>query len=347
MSKVLITGAAGFLGRELARFLLSQETSLDIAQVGLTDVCDAPPELSDLDARASFHKANIVESPELLDDLITPETDIVYILHGIMSSQSEADFDLGFAVNVTSVLAVLNKIRACSSERVDRGEQLCKVVLTSSVAVFGGVSVLPEVGPSELNAATPESSYGTAKLTCELWIQDFSRRRYLNGIAVRVPTVTIRPGKPTGAASSYVSGVLREPLQGLASVCPVSPETKAWVCSPRVVIRNLAHAIRVLERPETHLPKYSRTLNLPGTTISVTEQLEALSAVEPSARSLVTFSNDKAVQNIVDTWATKVDCRLADSLGFEPADPLDRTLADFIATLPQRSTETLTSRHAA
>jgi nucleoside-diphosphate-sugar epimerase len=183
-------------------------------------------------------------------------------------------------------------------------------VFASSVAVFGG-AMPPVVGDS--TTPTPQSSYGVQKLIGELLIGDCTRRGMVDGRSVRLPTIVVRPGKPNAAASSFASGIIREPLAGVDAACPVAPDTALWVSSPAVAIANLVHAHEVRAGDW----RGERSLNLPGITIRVEQMLDALEAIGgKAARARVMMRPDARIRAIVDTWPARFDTARADALGF-------------------------------
>jgi nucleoside-diphosphate-sugar epimerase len=228
--------------------------------------------------------------------------DSVFHLAAVVSAAAEADFNLGLRVNLDGTRALLEALR---------GEgRRPKVVFSSSVAVFGGA--LPVV-VDDTTTPTPQSSYGVQKLIGELLVGDYSRKGYVDGRAVRLPTIVVRPGKPNAAASSFASGIIREPLAGVAAVCPVDPDTEMWVLSPAAAIANLLHAHELPAERWTG----PRSLSLPGITVSVRAMLEALAAVGgAAARARVGMQPDPQIGAIVRTWPARFDTARADAMGF-------------------------------
>ena len=185
-----------------------------------------------------------------------------------------------------------------------------KVVFTSSVAVYGGQ--LPDL-VQDTTALNPQSSYGAQKAIGELLLNDFSRKGFVDGRVLRLPTISVRPGKPNKAASSFASGIIREPLNGEAAVCPVSPELRLWLLSPRRAIDSL---IAGHELSAESLGNY-RTINLPGLSVSVGEMVSALEQVAGTdVVSRISFTPDPAIERIVKSWPAAWDVRRAQALGF-------------------------------
>ncbi|KAK2739082.1 hypothetical protein FQN55_009615 [Onygenales sp. PD_40] len=312
MPSILITGAGGFVGQELAASLLT--TTPPDTTLTLTDVISAPP----IPPSATAHSSRVTSiqadltSHDVVDNLLTPSHryDVIYILHGIMSSGSEANFDLGMTVNLFATQYILDRLR-----KVMPG---VKVIYTSSLAVYGPTE--PGFVINEQNLPQiPTSSYGTEKMVVELLVNDYSRRGFIDGRSVRLPTVTVRAGAPTQAASSFASGILREPLNGTKSVLPVPRETVLWICSPYTVVRNLIHAKDV---PGEAFGD-SRSVNLPGLKVSVQEMLDVLEEVGgKEKRGLVEEKYDEEIDRIVQGWSPNFDIAWARKLGFHEDVPL-------------------------
>jgi nucleoside-diphosphate-sugar epimerase len=307
--KVLITGGAGFLGQRLARQLLargeltgSQGEVQNIDQLVLVDVVPA----NDFgDKRVRVVTGDIADGA-LLRQVIDTDTSSIFHLAAIVSGQAEADFDLGMRINLDASRLLLDIARELGHKP--------KVVFTSSVAVYGGK--LPDV-VQDSTALNPQSSYGTQKAIGELLLNDFSRRGFVDGRVLRLPTISVRPGKPNKAASSFASGIIREPLNGEASVCPVLPEVRLWLLSPG---RAIAALIAGHELPAQAFGN-SRTVNLPGLSVSVGEMVAALEKVAgPVPVARITFAPDPAVERIVNGWPGAWDVTRAKSLGLA-ADP--------------------------
>ncbi|WP_323937144.1 D-erythronate dehydrogenase [Aeromonas hydrophila] len=301
--QIIITGGGGFLGQKLARALL--HSSLPFSELLLVDI-QAPPALAD--SRVRCLQADLT-APGVAESLISERTTVVYHLAAIVSSHAEQDFDLGWQVNLDTTRSLLE---ACRHARPG-----IRFVFTSSLAVYGGP--LPEL-VNDGTALTPTSSYGTQKAMGELLVNDYSRKGYVDGLALRLPTICVRPGKPNRAASSFVSSIIREPLQGEVTVCPVSPELRLWLSSPATVVANFLLAAT--------LPKGDgRSINLPGISVTVGEMLTALTqAGGQAARDRVQFAADPAIERIVASWPGRIDNQRATALGFMA----DRTFADII-----------------
>lgn len=301
---ILITGAGGFVGQELATGLLSSSPDISVT---LSDVA-APRIPAGQEARVKSVKADLT-SHEVVDSLISENHgfDTIYLLHGIMSSGAEANFELGLKVNFDATRYILDRLRQVSPG--------VKVIFTSSLAVYGPAP--PGFVITETNfPPVPSSSYGSQKLMIETLLTDYSRRGFLDGRCVRLPTVTVRAGKPTQAASSFVSDIIREPFNGNKAFLPVSPKTEVWVCSPYTVIKNLILAGEISKEKFAAGPA-GRSVNLPGLKVSVQEMLDALEQIGgKEKRALIEERHDQSVDQIVRTWSPNFDTARAKELGF-------------------------------
>ncbi len=304
--KIVITGGAGFLGQLLIRALLergrltrSDGVEADIEQIVAVDQTQSGRLV--VDDRLGYVVGDIGQ-PHFLSHVLAADTGSVFHLAAVVSGAAEADFDLGMRVNLDGTRALLD---AC---RTQKG--MPRLVFASSVAVFGGT--LPAVVTDDTTPA-PQSSYGVQKLVGELLVGDYSRKGFIDGRAVRLPTIVVRPGKPNAAASSFASGIIREPLAGETAVCPVEPDTAMWLLSPAAAIRNLIHAH---ELPAAAWGE-RRALNLPGLALTVREMIEALRAVGGDAAvERIRWQPDERIRAIVRTWPARFDTRRADALGF-------------------------------
>lgn len=314
--RILITGGGGFLGQSVARALL--------ARGGLAGEPGAPAQLTDLvlfdqafpalrfeDQRVTYVTGDLLDRA-LLDRTCERAPDAVFHLASVVSAGAEADFDLGMRVNLDGMRTLLE---ACREQKAQP-----KIVFTSSVAAFGGA--LPDT-VVDTTAATPQSSYGTQKVIGELLINDYTRKGYIDGRAVRLPTIVVRPGKPNRAASGFMSNILREPLNGESAVCPVAPEAQMWILSPQRAVDALIHA---MELPAGAWGG-NRTLNVPGITVSVEEALTALARIAGAdARERVRFERDPAIEKIVLSWPVRFSTERADRLGFRADHTIDEII---------------------
>ncbi|EJT53304.1 hypothetical protein A1Q1_05267 [Trichosporon asahii var. asahii CBS 2479] len=313
---VLITGAGGWLGGLLASQLLSDPKTPNLKLI-LADIVEPKVPAKAPSGSVKTLKADLCD-PAAIDSLFTTEygtPDTVYCMHGIMSRGSEDNFDLGLRVNVDSVHALLNRARDASAS----AEAPLKFIFTSSLAVYGGP--LPQVvEPSTI--ATPEGAYGCGKLMSELLVNEYTRRGFVDGRILRLPTIVVRPGPPSAATSAFISGIIREPLHGEEALCPVgnsldSPELglEAWVASPETTVRNFVVAKHV---PSDKFLSHTRVVCLPGFTTTMREELEALREVAgEEALKLVKFKDDPTNRRIVSSWPARFDNTYALGLGFE------------------------------
>lgn len=314
--KVLITGAGGFLGARLARQLLrgGQLSGEKIDELILADLCAPPADLLADPHVRPLTGALIAQSSALAAERF----DAVFHLAAAVSAECEADFDLGLRSNLDSTRALLDALRAAGN--------VPRFMFASSVAVFGPDPGLPmPTVVRDETLPTPQSSYGIQKFICEQLVADYTRKGFIDGRNIRLMTVVVRPGRPNGAASGFLSGIIREPVNGQPAVCPVSPETKVALASPARTIEGI---IAVSEVSREALG--GRTaVNLPALTVSVGEMLDALEAeAGAQVRALVQFKPDAYIARMVGGWPAAFDLSRAQRLGLNP-DP------DFISIVRQ------------
>jgi uncharacterized protein HI_1014 len=310
--KVIITGGQGFLGQRLAKTLLAQN-NVHIDDLILIDV--VKPIAPNNDPRVQCYEMDL-RYPTGLDELITEETDAIFHLAAIVSSHAEQDPDLGYEINF---LATRNILEICR-----KNNPKVRFIFSSSLAIFGGE--LPET-ILDSTAFTPQSTYGTQKAMCELLINDYSRKGFVDGIVVRLPTICIRPGKPNKAASSFVSSIMREPLHGEDAVCPVSEELRLWLSSPNTVVANFIHALQL---PSLPLRSW-HTINLPGFSVTVKQMLSDLTQVKGEAiLEHIKFEFDESINNIVASWPARIDNSQALALGFKVDSNFQNVIQQFI-----------------
>jgi D-erythronate 2-dehydrogenase len=318
--KILITGGAGFLGERLARRLLSLGALTgpsgerdEIERLTLLDVA-APRGAFDPRVRVV---TGSISDPGVIAAALDDDTDSVVHLAAVVSGQAEADFPLGMQVNFDATRLLLELAR--------RNENRPRFVFTSSVAVFG--APLPPVVQDD-TAAVPQSSYGAQKLMCELLVHDYSRRGFVDGRALRMPTIAVRPGAPNKAASGFASSIIREPLAGQEAVCPVPPETVMWLMSPGKAIENLVHGH---ELPAERFGP-SRIVNMPGLSVKVRDMVAALERVAgPAASRRIRWEPDPAVERIVRSWPGRFETPRADALGFQADATFDDIVRAYVA----------------
>lgn len=303
---VVISGGAGFLGQRLARQLLRRGTltgptgePTSIERLVLLDAAEAA---GFDDPRVRVVVGDVADSG-VVRQAIDSSVGSVFHLAAVVSGQAERDFDLGMRVNLDASRLVLEACRA--------GGATPKVVFTSSVAVYGGQR------PGEVDddtPLTPHSSYGAQKAIAEMLLGDYTRKGFVDGRVARLPTVSVRPGRPNQAASSFASGIIREPLNGEVAVCPVARDVKLWLLSPRRAIECL---IALHEVPAQRLGD-DRRINLPGLSVSVDEMIDALRAVGgDNAVDRIRFERDEAVERIVGSWPASWSTTRARALGLE------------------------------
>lgn len=313
--RITILGGGGFLGRKLAHRLASEGALGGRAIAGLTLFDLAPPK----PVEAPFPVTCLGGDVASLADVtraIPEGTDVVFHLAAVVSAAAEADFDLGMKVNIHGTLALVETCRALSKAP--------RVIFTSSVASFGGgqAANVPDDGRQ-----VPTNSYGAQKAIGELLLHDASRRGFLDAVNIRLPTVMVRPGRPNKAASSFVSAIIREPLLGLETICPVPPDFAVWICSPRSTIAWFLHAATM----ETKPLGLDRGINPPGRSATVAELLAALEQVAGAeARARVRFEADPEVQAIVQGWPASFTAQRARGLGFPEQEPLDALVRAFV-----------------
>src|SRR5262245_30658755 len=289
--RILITGAAGMIGRKLAARLQRDGSVAGqaIASLDLHDI--VPPQTPPAGAaRVAVHVGDLA-GKGAAEAMIAPKPDIVFHMAGVVSGEAEANFDLGYRVNLDGTRALFDAIR--------RAHYRPRVVFTSSIAVFG--APFPDVIPDEFHP-TPLTSYGTQKLIGEALLADYSRRGFLDGIGIRLPTICVRPGKPNKAASSFFSGIIREPLNGEEAVLPVPRSVVHTLASPRSAVNFLIHAAEI--DGEAVGPR--RNLTMPGVDVTVGEQIEALKQIAGAdVERLIREKPDEAIWSIVKNWPTR------------------------------------------
>jgi nucleoside-diphosphate-sugar epimerase len=320
--KILITGGAGFVGARLARALLArgQLQGRPLSRIVLSDQAPAPDDLR-ADARVEARVGPLLAACEGLRD---EAFDGVFHLASAVSGECEADFELGLRSNLDSTRALLDALR----HRQERGAAPTRLVFSSSVAVFGPdpAHPLPEIVADETLPA-PQTSYGTQKLICEHLVADYTRKGYIDGRAARLMTVTVRPGRPNGAASSFFSGIIREPLAGQPSVLPVSRDVRHPVSSPKKTVEGL---IAVYEASREAFRGRS-ALNLPALNVSVQDMLDALAAVAgPRVRALVQEQRDERIAGIVANWPRGATAQRAAALGLQPESRFEDIIRQYI-----------------
>jgi D-erythronate 2-dehydrogenase len=313
---ILITGGGGFLGFRLAKALLARGQLGGKAISSLTLLDGAFPPAAAAEKRVKAVQGDVSDE-KTIAQVCTKDTDAVFHLAAVVSGAAEADFDLGMRVNLKGMELLLAQMRKCSKPP--------RLVYTSSVAAFGGD--LPAV-LDDSTLANPQTSYGAQKVIGEYLVSDYSRKGFIDGRALRLPTIVVRAGKPNAAASSFASGIIREPLNGVVSECPVGPDTGVWLLSPGKVVDAFIHA--------WELPAEAwgtqRWLNLPGITATVSQMIEAMRKVAgDAAAKRVVFKPDARIQGIVKTWPVNFRTPRALAMGFKPDADMESVIRAYIA----------------
>ena len=319
--KILITGGAGFLGQRLAHELLKSQQKHMVTEMVLADIAPLRDAVLLADARVRGVTGDL---RQLLGQGLLEGVEGVFHLAAAVSGECEADIDIGLQANLDTTRALID---ACHTLT-----QPPKLVFSSSLAVYGGD--MPEV-ITDNTLPMPQNSYGTQKFICEQLIADYTRKGYLDGRSVRLPTVTVRPGKPNKAASGFMSGIIREPLAGADAVCPVDLNTGVWITSPRYAVAGL---IAAFDTPRERWG--GRTaMNLPGLSVRVAEMLAALERRAGEAVAAhVRVQKDESISTIVGGWPWRFDTARARGLGLRGPASMDDIVAEYIADYPMAVT---------
>lgn len=319
MTRILITGGGGFIGQKLAAALAKKGefSGRAISALVLADLHE--PKL----VSAEFEVQSLaldVSDPQKVAAVFSDGFDVIYHLAAVVSGAAEADFDLGLRVNLMGTLEVLQAAR----RQMEATGRLARVVYASSLAVHGGEVDDPVPEGAELN---PQTSYGSQKAIGELLLQDMSRKGFIDGVGLRLPTVTIRPGKANAAASSFMSSIFRDTMEGRSANCPVDRDYPVFHTAPRTVIQNLVHAAEV----EGASFGFNRNINLPGRTDTIGEMISAMETVagpEPVAR--ITWERDPAVEAITKGWRGRVRHDKGLRLGFVADTSFEQSVRWFL-----------------
>jgi nucleoside-diphosphate-sugar epimerase len=303
---VLVIGATGMLGRKLTQRITSDAAigGSEIKRLTLADVIE--PSAPEGFAGEVETIALDIAKPQSAQRMLADRPEIIFHLAAIVSGEAELNFDKGYAINLDGTRHLLEEIRSVGSTE----RYIPRVIFASSIAVFG--APFPEKIGDEF-FQTPRTSYGTQKVIGELLLSDYSRRGFIDGIALRLPTVCIRPGKPNKAASGFFSNILREPLIGLEAVLPVSEDVRHWHVSPRRAVGFLLHAAAI----DLTSLENRRALNMPGLSATVGDQIEALKRVAgEGVVRLIRRETDPAIVEIVSGWPKDFNPQRALELGF-------------------------------
>lgn len=313
--KILIIGGGGVVGQKLARQLALRGRLRDqtISRITLADIVDPAP------VKAAFPVVTTIcdiTDTASVAATIPEDTDVIYLLAAIVSGQAETEFDLGWSINMQGTINVLERCRALGTTPV--------VVFSSSMAVYGGETPDPIHDHSDLN---PQTSYGAQKAVGELLVTDYSRKGYVDGRAFRLPTITVRPGKPNLAASSFMSSIIREPLNGKNANCPVDESFAHYYLSPRKCVENL---IKGAEIPAERFGM-NRAVQMPGKMLTIRQCIDAMIAVAgPKPAKLITWEPDEAVQKIVQGWRFDLRPERALGLGLEADQSFEDNIRYYI-----------------
>lgn len=313
--RIIILGGGGFVGNRLAQTLIARNAVAQrpVGELMLVDVAFPSDRIKD--SRVRYWETDFSKS-DSARELIEWKPDLIFHLAAIVSGEAEKNFELGMNVNFHASLQLLE---LCRTKGVRP-----RLVFSSSCGVFGGdVSqvVFDETAPK------PRSSYGTQKAMIELLVNDYSRRGWVDGRTLRLPTIAVRPGKANAATSSFISSIIREPLNGIEATYPVSPDSKFWVLSPRKVVQNIIHAA---ELEEQRLGA-DRIINLPGLTVSVQEMIDSLQKIAgKKVTDLIRYEHDEFLQSIVLTWPPYFNPVRAEQLGFLADASVDEMIKNYI-----------------
>jgi D-erythronate 2-dehydrogenase len=317
---IMILGAAGMVGRKLSQHLANAGHlgGKELTALSLVDAIE--PEKPARFSKTVSLGVTDLSVPGATAKWVATRPDFIFHLAAVVSGDAEADFDKGYRVNLDGTRQLFEAIR----QEGTRVPYHPRVVFTSSIAVFG--APFPDLIGDEF-FTTPLTSYGTQKAMAELLLADYSRRGFFDGVGIRLPTICIRPGKPNKAASSFFSGILREPLAGQEAVLPVSEDIRHWHASPRAAIGFLTHAATIDLRPLGA----RRTLTMPGLSATVREQIEALRKVAgDKAVALIRRQPDPIIATMVSGWPQNFDADRALALGFRAESSFDEIIRIYI-----------------
>lgn len=312
---VLILGGGGMIGQKLAARIAEGALGKDVSEIILHDIVPAALPKTETAGRAIT--GNIADPAEA-KRLAALKPAIVFHLAAIVSGDAERNFDKGWEINARGSWYLLDALRA--EHDASGGLYRPRVVFASSIAVFG--PPFPErIGDDFLCA--PQTSYGAQKAMTELLVADYSRKGFIEGVSIRLPTICVRPGKPNLAASSFFSGIIREPLNGETAVLPVPDDVRHWHASPRSAAGFLLHAAKL----DGAKLEGRRSLNMPGVSCTVSEQIEALRRFAgEDAVARINRQPDEAIMQIVSNWPRNFDPKRALQLGFQAEKDFDEII---------------------
>lgn len=301
--RALILGGGGMVGQKLARHLSTHGLDGNPVEITLHDIAFPPQAI----AGAAQITGSIADQG-VAEQLAKTKPDVIFHLASIVSGEAEADFAKGWNINMHPMWALLEGLRA---EQEADPTYRARMVFTSSIAVFGGP--FPDKISDDFLSA-PQTSYGAQKSICEMMIADFSRKGFIDGISIRLPTICVRPGKPNAAASSFFSGIIREPLNGQEAILPVADSTRHWHASPRAATGFLTHAALL----DTDRLNNRRAVNMPGVSCTVAEQIETLRDMAGNdVVKLIKPKPDATIAKIVEGWPRNFEPTRAIALGFK------------------------------
>jgi len=308
---ILITGAAGMIGRKLTERLIMDRAigGQTIEKLTLIDVV-APTRPAGFSDHVKARAADLAD-PGVAEKAVSERPDLIFHLAGVVSGEAEIDFEKGYRVNLDGTRALLEAVRLAG------GGYKPKFVFTSSIAVYG--APFPHAIPDDFHL-TPLTSYGTQKAMSELLLADYNRRGFLDGVGIRLPTICVRPGKPNKAASGFFSGIIREPLAGQEAILPVADTVRHTHASPRAAVGFLIHAAGLTR--EQLGPRIN--LAMPGVCCTVAEQIEALTRIAgPKVAARIRREPDELIMRIVSGWSERLDAKRAAELGFKAEKDFD------------------------
>ncbi len=316
--RILITGANGFLGTRLAQKLISQgQISLDGSMHDIQELI-----LVDKNPFTAFYGAykNVVTlcynfcDPAALDIIFAKAYDVVFHLAAIVSGQAERNLQLGYTVNVQATWEILNRIAE---------HKYTRFFMTSSIAVFG--APIPQLVP-DLFPCLPASSYGAQKAISELYVLDYSRRKLCDGRMLRLPTIVVRSDTPNAATSSFVSSIIREPLNQRHASCPVPKDSKLWILSPDDAIKSILYATDLEECKISN----TRIINPIGLSVSVQQILDVLIQIKgKEILHYIQFTQDSFIESIVLSWPSQFESKTARELGFPPIKNIEALIKEY------------------
>ena len=319
--KVLIIGAAGMLGKKLIQRILDVKFPVhEISELILYDIINAKKPTTDIPIKIFSGDISKIDQAKLL---VSEKPSIIYHLASIVSGQAEEEFSKGWNTNARGTWQLLEELRRISE--TSKGTYKPKIIFTSSIAVFG--APFPDKIGDEFLCA-PQTSYGAQKAITEMLISDYSRKGFIDGISIRLPTICVRPGKPNLAASGFFSGIIREPLNNMEAILPVSDQVRHWHASPRSATHFLTHAGNMdLGKLGTR-----RSLNMPGVSCTVEEQINALRKVAGNDVILkIKRKTNSNITKIVDGWPRNFDPIRATALGFKSENTFEEIINVYLA----------------